>query len=208
MKKAAAYIICLVTLGPTAALAHHNQYTKVVVKEHYSHPYEKTVVRKVVRVEHPRGHKHHGKRSYRDEVVYGQVINVEPIYRVSGQASRHDACVRYVRQDSAGKSFTPTLLGAIIGGAVGHRLGDNHGDAGAAAVAGGLLGASIGRDVGNHMDHNRRVVVDGPCGYGGSDHVRREVVEYAVRYRYNGEVYFTRMDYDPGEWIALDVKPV
>lgn len=205
MKTTLATITCLLALGPAAALAHHNQYTKVVVKEHYYHPHETTVIKKVVRVKETPGHHRRGKRSYRDEVVYGRVISVEPIYRVS--APRHRSCVRYLDNERRRDSYTPTLLGAIIGGAVGHRIGDNHGDAGAAAIAGGLLGASIGRDVGQHMDRSRRVVVDGPCGYGG-DHARREVVEYAVRYRYNGEVYHTRMDHDPGEWIALDVKPV
>jgi uncharacterized protein YcfJ len=30
-------------------------------------------------------------------------------------------------------------------------------------------------------------------------------VEYQVTYRYNGEVHRTTMDYDPGEWVKLDV---
>lgn len=205
MKTTLATFTCLLALGPAMALAHDGHYERVVVKERYSHDHHQTVVKKVVKVKHPRGHHYRGKRSYRDEVVYGRVLSVEPIYGHS--SPRRDSCVRYIDNDRRRDSYTPTLLGAIIGGAVGHRIGDNHGDAGAAAIAGGLLGASIGRDVGRHAERSRRVVVDGPCGYGG-DHARREVVEYAVRYRYNGEVYHTRMDHDPGEWIALDVEPV
>jgi uncharacterized protein YcfJ len=88
---------------------------------------------------------------------------------------------------------------------VGHAIGDSHGDPKAAALAGGVIGASLGRDVGNHMHESRHLVVDGPCQPSERQHTRREVVEYVVSYRYNGEVYRTRMDYDPGEWIALDV---
>ena len=73
------------------------------------------------------------------------------------------------------------------------------------AIAAGILGASIGRDVGEHLHESRRIVVDGPCGAHRTREARREPVEYVVRYRYNGKLYSTRMDYDPGEWIALDV---
>ncbi len=207
MKRTIAVITCLAALGPAAALAHHGHYSRVVVKEHYSHPHERTVVRKVVKVKKPHGHKYGHQRSYNHDVVYGKVVSVEPIYRYVDTGYRRDSCVRYMDDGRRHDSYTSTLLGAIIGGAVGHRLGDKHGDPEVAAVAGGLLGASIGRDVGKRIQHNRRVVVDGPCGYS-NDSPRREVVEYAVRYRYNGEVYHTRMDHDPGEWIALDVKPV
>ena len=37
------------------------------------------------------------------------------------------------------------------------------------------------------------------------EETRRQLVEYKVTYRYNGEVHSARMDYDPGEWIKLDV---
>jgi len=206
MKRTIALVTCLAALGPAAALAHHGQYSRVVVKEHYSHPHESTVVKTVVKVKQPAGHQHRGNRSHQRGVVYGRVVSVEPIYRYVDTGHR-DSCVRYIDEDRPRGSYTSTVLGAIIGGAVGHRLGDKHGDPGVAAIAGGLLGASVGRDVGKQLDHRRRVVVDGPCGYR-SEPARREVVEYAVRYRYNGEDYHTRMDYDPGEWIALDVKPV
>ncbi len=207
MKRTMAIITCLAALGPAVALAHHGQSTRVVVKEHYSHPHETTVVKTVVTVKQPRGNRYGEGRSQHHSVVYGRVLSVEPIYRYVDSGRQHGSCVRYVDEHRPRGSYTSTLLGAIIGGAVGHRLGDRHGDPGVAAVAGGVLGASIGRDLGNQLEHRRRVVVDGPCGYQ-DDRARREVVEYAVRYRYNGEEFYTRMDYDPGEWIALDVKPV
>lgn len=206
MKKAALFIVCLMTLGPTVAFAHHDGYKRVVVKEHHTHHGNRTVIKKVVTVKEPRGHKRRGKWSQRHEPLYGRVLSVEPIYRYAGRDRRRDSCVRY-NDERRSDSYTPALLGAIIGGAVGHRLGDHHGDPGVAAVAGTVLGASIGRDIGRHADRGRRLVVDGPCGYGDRDYRHREVVEYAVRYRYNGRVYVTHMDYDPGEWIELDVKP-
>lgn len=207
MKKAAVFIICLMTLGPTAALADHDRYERVVIKERHSHHGNHTVVKKVVTVKQPGRHKNRGRWSHRYEPIYGRVVSVEPIYRYAGHDRGRDSCVRYRDDYRRNDSYTPALLGAIIGGAVGHRLGDNHGDPGAAAIAGTLLGASIGRDVGRHAERGRNLVVDGPCGHDGRDYRRREVVEYAVRYRYNGRVYVTHMDYDPGEWIELDVKP-
>jgi uncharacterized protein YcfJ len=133
-----------------------------------------------------RGH-HKQHRSYRERQVadYGRVISVEPVYRYYREPVNDHNCARYDDRAPNYTSYTGTVFGAVIGGALGHRIGDAHGDPDAAAVAGGLLGAAC------RVTHRERT--------------RRELVEYQVTYRYNGEVHRTTMDYDPGEWVKLDV---
>ena len=133
------------------------------------------------------------------------MLQVEPIVRRSSRD--HNSCVSYVEDYGSYRSFTPTVLGGIIGSAVGYRLADDHGDPEVATIAAGLLGASLGRDIGRRVHESRRLQVEGPCVAGDYRSARYEPVEYRVTYRYNGRVYQTRMDHDPGDWVALDVKP-
>jgi len=141
---------------------------------------------------------------------YGRVIHVEPVYRTYKAPRDHHSCVQYDHSIPIRTSYTGTILGAFIGGALGHAIGDAHGDPDAAAIAGGLIGASFGRSIDRSHSYNRQLHVTGPCR---SDRHRdrhyrtvREVVEYKVTYRYNGRVHKARMDYDPGEWVKLNVN--
>lgn len=148
---------------------------------------------------------------HRDEKgTYGRVIHVEPVYRSYKKPVKHNSCIQYDYSVPVHRSYTGTILGAVIGGALGHSIGDAHGDPGAAAIAGGLIGASFGRSIDRSHSYNRQLHVTGPCR---SDRRRdrhyrtvREVVEYKVTYRYNGRVHKARMDYDPGEWVKLNVN--
>lgn len=110
-----------------------------------------------------------------------------------------------------------TVLGAIVGGVIGHQFGGStagrdHGTA-AGAVVGGLIGNSIERDSDSgHRTASRDVVVD-------SVPVAREVercntiadaremiVGYDVRYEYQGHELRTRLAYDPGPQIPVNVE--
>ena len=142
-------------------------------------------------------------RDYRDN--YAEVVSVEPVYRYYSEPVQDHSCVQYDDRRAGHNSHTATVLGAVIGGALGHRIGDSHGDPKVAAVAGGLLGASVGRDIDQRARYNRGLLVEGPCRVSNHMETRRELVEYKVAYRYNGRLHYTRMDYDPGEWIKLDV---
>jgi uncharacterized protein YcfJ len=149
----------------------------------------------------------HGKNhsSFRNKENYGRVVDVETIYKYYTQTTYHSSCAQRDVQDPGGRNWTPVILGAVLGGAVGHRIGDSYGDANVAAVAGGLLGASIGNDVARHNQNGRNMRVSGPCRSYEQEERRRKPVEYVVTYRYNGQVYRTHMDHDPGEWVELDV---
>ena len=147
-----------------------------------------------------------GHRNNAPAENYARVIHVEPVYRYYSQPVSEHSCIEYESPRSAYNSHTATVLGAVIGTALGHRIGDAHGDPKAAAVAGGLLGATVGRDIGHRASYNRGLRVQGPCRVRSQSETRRELVEYRVTYRYNGQTHYANMDYDPGEWLQLDVS--
>lgn len=113
-----------------------------------------------------------------------------------------------------------TVLGAIIGGVIGHQFGSSsagrdHGTA-AGAVIGGLIGHDAEtRAAEGYAPASREVLVE-------RTPVTREVqrctdvtdtteriVAYDVRYEYNGREFRTRLPYDPGQELPVnvDVRP-
>ena len=140
-----------------------------------------------------------------EEDIYARVIHVEPIYRTYSSLRSVNSCLDYDHSLPVRTSYTGTILGAVIGGALGHKIGDSHGDPGAAAIAGVLLGASFGHSVDRRASYNRHLHVVGPCRSNYRRQTVRELVEYEVTYRYNGKVHQAHMDYDPGEWVKLNV---
>ena len=166
--------------------------------------------------------------------VYGdtaRVISATPIYdRVAfpRRECRTEPATghveRRVRPDPAG--YRPArndgigpgaILGAIVGGVIGHQFGNStggrdHGTA-AGAVIGGLVGNSIEKDA---DDGYRRA---GRETYVERVPVTRDVqrcdtiadateriVGYDVRYEYHGREFRTRMPYDPGEKMPVNVE--
>ncbi|MCY7387688.1 MAG: glycine zipper 2TM domain-containing protein [Burkholderiales bacterium] len=115
------------------------------------------------------------------------------------------------------------LLGAIVGGVIGHQFGNSSGgrDRGTAAgaVIGGLIGNNVERTNNNGYDSGyrrasayevERVPVTRDvqrCDV--VSEYRDEIRGYDVRYNYNGREYSTRMSYDPGPTmpINVDVRP-
>ena len=207
MKLTTVLIAGVFTLGSTFTLAdrHHNN------GKHWGHHKHgpSCMHTQVVRERVIREYRHTDSTGYGDEGYasnYARVVSVEPVYRYVREPVRDHSCLQYDRSRSNYSSHTATVLGAVIGGALGHRIGDSHGDPKVAAVAGGLLGASVGRDIDQRASYYRGVRVEGPCRVSSHSESRRELVEYKVAYRYNGQVHYTRMDYDPGEWVKLDVS--
>ena len=207
MKLTTVLIAGVFTLGSTFTLAdrHHNN------GKHWGHhKHGPSCSHRQVEREHAvQKHQHSGSSGYRKDgykANYARVVSVEPVYRYTREPVRDHSCLEYDRGRSSYSSHTATVLGAVIGGALGHRIGDSHGDPKAAAVAGVLLGASVGRDVDQRASYYRGVQVEGPCRVSSHNKSRRELVEYKVAYRYNGQIHYARMDYDPGEWVKLDVS--
>lgn len=112
-----------------------------------------------------------------------------------------------------------TVLGAIIGGVIGHQFGGSsggrdHGTA-AGAIVGGLVGNSVDRDNGagtyrqvtNDVVQVDRVPVTRDVQRCNTvSEVRDEIVGYDVRYEYHGREFTTRMAYDPGAEMPVNVE--
>ncbi len=135
--------------------------------------------------------------------------------------------VRPVQQEyvteSRPNSGGGALLGAIVGGVIGHQFGNSSGgrDRGTAAgaVIGGLIGNDVERTNNSGYDNGYRrasayEVESVPvtrdvqrCNV--VSEYRDEIRGYDVRYSYNGREYATRMSYDPGPTmpINVDVRP-
>ena len=139
--------------------------------------------------------------------AWADVLRVDPIYayeRVSRpERECYDETVTH-HDDRRGNNTGATVLGAIIGGALGNQVGKGDGRK-AATIAGAVVGGAIGnnqarRDDEHYTTNERRCrEVDG--GY-----EERRVAGYDVEYRYRGETYMSRLNYDPGERIRVRVS--
>lgn len=232
MKMTTAMMIGVFTMGSGFSLADHrydqHDHYQFKSKHHHKQAQKKATRHERKAEKHMREARKHYRKAQRHDRVsdryttishhrqndnfrshkgnFGRVVNVEPIYRSYTRPVQSDSCRSHDGYNRGNNSYTGTVLGAVIGGALGHRIGDSHGDADVAAVAGGLLGASVGHNIDRRVSYNRGVRVDGPCRVRQHTETVRELVEYKVSYRYNGSTHHTRMDYDPGEWVKLNVE--
>jgi uncharacterized protein YcfJ len=131
---------------------------------------------------------------------------------------------REPERESSG-SGAGTVLGAIIGGVVGHQFGLSSGGRDRGTAAGALIGGLIGNSAERNADRGsdsgyRRVsresvaveqipVTRDVQRCQTNTEYREQISGYDVRYRYNGREYSTRLDYDPGQTmqINVDVRP-
>ena len=157
-------------------------------------------------------------RSYRDprgreenvNYAYADVLRADPIYETFRESQPREECYdeRVVQNEPPGGNPTGgTVVGAIIGGVLGNQVGSGDGRK-AATVAGAVIGGAIGNNVDRNNGPGRSYestqtrcqVVDG----GGYE--RREIVGYDVEYRYRGDVYMSRLDYNPGDRLRVRVS--
>ncbi len=154
-------------------------------------------------------------RSYDEpRAGYAHVLSSQPIYREVRFSEPREECYQervayddgYRRDNNEGIG---ALLGAVVGGVVGNRFGHGSGR-GFATAAGVVIGAGAGASIGRNSGDGYR---DQPA-YGYAQRcttvddyrVEQRVEGYAVTYRYHGQVYHTRLPYDPGERLAVDVN--
>lgn len=123
----------------------------------------------------------------------------------------------YRDSGDSGGNGAGAIIGAIIGGVIGHQFGmssagRDHGTA-AGAIIGGLVGSQAGSDSDTGYRRASRDVTiervpvtrdvqrcsDVPDG-------RERIVGYDVRYEYNGREFRTRMPYEPGPQIPINVE--
>jgi uncharacterized protein YcfJ len=103
-----------------------------------------------------------------------------------------------------GKRTVATMIGAVVGGLLGNQVGKGDGRRAATvagAVAGGVVGNQVGSDRPQYTTQHRCRPVANGAGAG-----PRHVVAYDVEYRYRGEVFSSRLAYDPGDRVRVKVS--
>jgi len=141
-----------------------------------------------------------------DNAHYGwaDVLRADPVQGVSRTNVPQQQCYdqQVVRRDP-GNSAAGTVLGAVIGGVLGHTVGKGDGRT-AATVAGAVAGGAVGNHVSDHGGDYATTQTN--CREVNAVSEQRRIIGYDVEYRYRGEVYMSRLDYDPGERLRVRVS--
>jgi len=140
------------------------------------------------------------------KVAWADVLRVDPIYdRVQANNPRRECeDVPVERHVDNGNKAAGTVLGAIVGGVLGNTVGKGDGRR-AATVAGAVVGGAVGNNVAQdddryYADTERR------CRTVQETAEERRIVGYDVQYRYRGDVYMSRLNFDPGDRIRVRVS--
>jgi uncharacterized protein YcfJ len=152
------------------------------------------------------------QRDYDGDYDWARVIDVQPIVtRVRVDEPRRECWdeTRYEdapRRQSVGGSM---VLGGIIGAAIGNQIGRGDGRR-AATVAGAIIGSAIGHDAGErrrsgYSDPEPRAYSVERCDVRYESRWDERVDGYDVTYEYNGRRMRTRLPYDPGPRMRVQV---
>ncbi len=139
------------------------------------------------------------------EFAYADVLRSNPVYDTFSTSVPREECYdERVERSTGGNTTGGTVLGAIIGGALGNQVGSGDGRK-AATVAGAVIGGAIGRDQASRND-GRYEDIERRCRIIEEVREERRLLGYDVEYRYRGEVYMSRLDYDPGDKLRVRVS--
>lgn len=136
-----------------------------------------------------------------------RVISSQPLYEVVRVNQPEERCWNervHHRGGSRSESYTPTIAGAIVGGVVGNQFGHGRGKD-VMTAAGALLGGSVGNDLGKKSTRGY-VTSERRCELVDHYREREELVGYDVTYKYQGKVFHTRTDREPGKFINVHVS--
>jgi len=136
--------------------------------------------------------------------AWADVLRVDPVYGVARTVTPSQQCYdQQVVQRNPGNSAAGTVLGAVIGGVLGSTIG--HGNGRTAATVGGAI---AGGAVGNHVSDQggSYETTQTTCQQVNTVNDQRRITGYDVEYRYRGEVYKSRLSYDPGERLRVRVS--
>jgi uncharacterized protein YcfJ len=137
-----------------------------------------------------------------------RVVSSTPVYEQINEPRRECQTEYRTYEEKSyrnGNNTAGAILGAVAGGLLGSTVGKGNGKVAAAAV-GAATGAVVGDrwyDRGEPYTTTRSEPVE-TCRM--VDNFRQQVVGYDVTYRYNDRNFTTRLPYDPGEWLSLDVN--
>ena len=138
---------------------------------------------------------------------FADVLRSDPIYETVQEARPREVCadVSTERNRRYDNTNAGTVIGALVGAALGNQVGAGDGRR-AATVAGAVVGGTVGREVdASDNPQGAERSVRSECRVVDQYVERKEVVGYDVQYRYRGEVYSSRLDYEPGEKLRVRV---
>lgn len=132
----------------------------------------------------------------------GRVISTQPV--IQQVAVPRQNCVAGMVQGQPQTSGMGGLAGAVTGAAIGSQIGGGAGTA-AAMLIGTVGGALLGNNIESNNMRAQQAAV--PTCTTETTYENR-AVGYDVTYEYAGQQYTTRMPYDPGQSVRLQVTPV
>jgi uncharacterized protein YcfJ len=112
-------------------------------------------------------------------VHYGwaEVLRADPVYGTVAQPPQQQCYPQTVTQQDNNHTGG-TVLGAIVGGVVGNRVSAAH-----------------------DRSYTTQQTVCQPVNYP----PQQQIIAYDVEYRYRGDVYMSRLPYDPGERLRVRI---
>ena len=134
-----------------------------------------------------------------------RVLASTPVYETINEP-RRECWTETVTQETRAYSNNTggAILGAFAGGLIGSTVGKGDGKVAAAAV-GAATGAVVG-DRWNGSGTRYETVPQQVERCRTHDNFRQVITGYDVLYRFEGREYSTRLPYDPGKWLALNVN--
>ena len=166
----------------------------------------------------PDKHRQYGRHGYErmgyERVEYARVVDVDPIIRRVRISQPVQECWNE-QQPVHGGSRTvarSTIVGGLIGAAAGHHISRHHGGHDPALIIGGsMIGAAIGNSIGNDRAERRGEYSQVSyanvqrCQVSYRDDWEERIEGYRVTYVYHGRHYTTRMPFDPGRRVQVNV---
>jgi uncharacterized protein YcfJ len=152
----------------------------------------------------------YGRDADNAKVAWADVLRVDPIYDRVQTSNPRQECdeVPVERRVDNGNNAAGTVLGAIVGGVLGSTVGKGDGRR-AATVAGAVVGGAVGNNAARG-DNRYYSDTERHCRTVQDVAEERRIVAYDVQYRYRGDVYMSRLSYDPGDRlrVRVSVEPV
>jgi uncharacterized protein YcfJ len=143
--------------------------------------------------------------------TYADVVSSKPIYHEVEVTTPRQECWQEPvtrREDNKHWGVTAqTVTGGLIGAAIGNQA--VHGSKRHAATGlGALVGAAIGanRASKQQADVDEYVAYEQRCRTVQERRTEERVDGYDVSYRYGGQLYHTRLPYDPGRRLRVQVS--
>ncbi len=143
--------------------------------------------------------------SSQDNIHYAwaDVLRVDPVYDVVQVEPPAGALLRPPGRAGHGRQHRrhPARRGGRR--RPGHQVGHGRGN-----VAATIGGAVVGGAIGNNASSGQQVENQTRCEQVGQVGEQRRIAGYDVEYRYRGDVYVSRLNYDPGERLRIRISVV